>query len=129
MKNRRFITVFVLMVLAVSLPLAGEAYAEYSFSNDPDAVEKAADSVFLLEIYDAHNRKIASGSGFVIFQPSIMVTNYHVIEDAAYVIAVSDDSDKYFIDEVCISDKKAGPCRAPVRAVQRRASFGLRRGG
>ena len=94
------------MVLSVSYSLAGIAYAEYSFSNDPDAVEKAADSVFMLEIYDANNRKIASGSGFVIFQSSIMATNYHVIEDGAYVIAISDDSDKYCIDEVCASDKK-----------------------
>ena len=106
MRSKRFFTVFVLAVLAISLLLPETACAEYSFSNDPDAVEKAADSVFLLEIYDAYNRKIASGSGFVIFQPTIMVTNYHVIEDAAYVIAVSDDSDKYYIDEVCISDKK-----------------------
>ena len=94
------------MVLTASFLLAGTAYAEYSFSNDPDAVEKAADSVFMLEIYDAYNRKIASGSGFVIFQSSIMATNYHVIEDGAYVIAISDDSDKYYIDEVCASDKK-----------------------
>ncbi|MBR4538733.1 MAG: serine protease [Clostridia bacterium] len=106
MSSRRFFTVFVLMVLTASFLLAGTAYAEYSFSNDPDAVEKAADSVFMLEIYDAYNRKIASGSGFVIFQSSIMATNYHVIEDGAYVIAISDDSDKYYIDEVCASDKK-----------------------
>ena len=106
MRSKRFFTVFVLAVVAISLLLPETACAEYSFSNDPDAVEKAADSVFLLEIYDAYNRKIASGSGFVIFQSTIMATNYHVIEDAAYVIAVSDDSDKYYIDEVCISDKK-----------------------
>ena len=106
MKNRRLIPVLVLSVLLVSLPILSAALGEYSFSNDPDAVEKAADSVFLLEIYDGRSRKIASGSGFVIFQPSIMVTNYHVIEDAAYVIAISDDSDKYFIDEVCVADKK-----------------------
>ena len=106
MKNRRLIPVLVLTVLLALLPPLSAALGEYSFSNDPDAVEKAADSVFLLEIYDGRSRKIASGSGFVIFQPSIMVTNYHVIEDAAYVIAVSDDADKYFIDEVCAADKK-----------------------
>jgi S1-C subfamily serine protease len=104
MKIKRWLTVLSLAFLVFSL--AGYAFAEYSFSNDPDAVEKAADSVFMLEIYDARDRKIASGSGFVIFQPFLMATNYHVIEDAAYVIAVSDDADKYFIDEVCVSDKK-----------------------
>ena len=82
------------------------ALAEYSFASDPDAVEKAADSVFMLEVYDAHNRKLAVGSGFVIFNPSIMVTNYHVIEDGAYLIAISDDAEQFVIDEVCAADKK-----------------------
>ena len=97
MKYKRLFTLFALAVLALTLFRTEPAFAEYSFSNDPDAVEKAADSVFLLEIYDARDRKIASGSGFVIFEPCIMATNYHVIEDAAYVIAVSDDADKYYI--------------------------------
>ena len=99
---RRFLSLLCLAVLL--LPLA--ALAEYSFSNDPDAVEKAADSVFLLEVYDASNRKLALGSGFVIFAPSIMATNYHVIEDGAYVVAVGDDAEQYVIDEVCAADKK-----------------------
>lgn len=105
MKNRclSLTALFFLLVLLIGIP--GSACAEYSFSNDPDAVEKAADSVFMLEVYDASNRKIAVGSGFVIFQSNLMATNYHVIEDGAYVVAVSDDSDKYVIDEVCAASK------------------------
>ena len=80
--------------------------AEYSFSSDPDAVERAADSVFMLEVYDASNRKIAMGSGFVMFQPALMVTNYHVIEDGAYLVALSDDAEQYLITDVCAADKK-----------------------
>ena len=99
---KRFFALICLAVLLV--PLA--AAAEYSFSNDPDAVEKAADSVFMLEVYDASNRKLAVGSGFVIFAPSIMATNYHVIEDGAYVVAISDDAEQYIIDEVCAADRK-----------------------
>lgn len=102
MKKR--VCLVVLFVLLFSL--AGNACGEYSFSGDPDAVEKAADAVFMLEVYDQYNRKIAVGSGFVIFQPTLLATNYHVIEDGAYVIAVSDDAARYVVDEVCIASKQ-----------------------
>lgn len=105
-RNKSCLTVLYLFILTVFLATSETACAEYSFSSDPDAVEKAADSVFMLEVYDKYNRKLAVGSGFVVFDSSIMVTNYHVIEDGAYVIAVSDDADQYIIDEVCIADKK-----------------------
>ena len=95
-----------LLILALLLSLPGAAYGEYSFSGDPDAVERAADSVFMLEVYDRYNRKIAVGSGFVIFSPNLLATNYHVIEDGAYVVAVSDDAARYVIDQVCAADKK-----------------------
>ena len=102
--KRRLLSLTALFVILFSF--MGTTLAEYSFSSDPDAVEKAADSVFMLEVYDARNRKLAVGSGFVIFDPSIIVTNYHVIEDGAYVIAISDDTDQFVIDEVCAADKK-----------------------
>ena len=73
-----------LIVTVFLLLQAGSAAAEYSFSGDADAVERAADSVFMLEVYDAHSNRIAVGSGFVIFQPDLIATNYHVIEDGAY---------------------------------------------
>ena len=100
----RLLAVILLLSLLASFP--GVAFADTSFSNDPDAVEKAADSVFMLEVYDANGRKIATGSGFVIFEPFIMATNYHVIEDGSYLLAISDDSATYLIDEVCAADKK-----------------------
>ncbi|MBR3105809.1 MAG: serine protease [Clostridia bacterium] len=106
MKSRVFIAAFFLTTALVLFSFMGTARAEYSFSSDADAVEKAADSVFMLEVYDARNRKLAVGSGFVIFDSSIMVTNYHVIEDGAYLVAISDDTDQFVIDEVCAADKK-----------------------
>lgn len=104
--DKRFPIFLCLLVFSVACCAIGPANAEYSFSSDADAVEAAADSVFLLEVYDARNRKIASGSGFVIFQPTILATNYHVIEDGAYLIAVSDDAEQYVVDQVCVADKQ-----------------------
>ena len=95
-----------LIVTVFLLLQAGSAAAEYSFSGDADAVERAADSVFMLEVYDAHSNRIAVGSGFVIFQPDLIATNYHVIEDGAYIVAVGDDMDQYIMDEVCAANKK-----------------------
>lgn len=104
--DKRFSVFLCLLVLSVTCCVIGTTNAEYSFSGDADAVEAAADSVFLLEVYDARNRKIASGSGFIIFQPTILATNYHVIEDGAYLIAVSDDAEQYVVDQVCAADKQ-----------------------
>ena len=96
-------------VLLVSLicfvPFSGKA-GKTAFHEDPDAVEKAALSVLMLTVFDSKGQPFATGSGFVMFDNRTLVTNYHVIEDGAYVIAISDDSDKYYIDEVCASDKK-----------------------
>ncbi len=131
--NKRFAIMLCLLVIIAACRVTGTANAEYSFSNDADAVEAAADSVFLLEVYDARNRKIASGSGFVIFQPSIMATNYHVIEEGAYLVAVSDDAERYAVDQVCAADRQLDlaillfePSK-PVKPLEYDASDGLKR--
>ncbi|MBQ2027981.1 MAG: trypsin-like peptidase domain-containing protein [Clostridia bacterium] len=64
------------------------------FKDDYDAIETAADSMFLVEVYNGKDRLIATGSGFVAFDEHYFVTNHHVIEDAAYLKVYDDDSDK-----------------------------------
>lgn len=80
--------------------------AAAAFSDDPDAIEAAADSVFMLEVYSSSNRCIATGSGFIAFREGLLVTNYHVMEDGAYIVAVGDDGDRYTVSGVCVADKK-----------------------
>ena len=101
-KPRRLLALISCLFLLAVMPCVS---ADSGFSGDPDAVERAADSVFMLEVYRSDRAKVAIGSGFVAFDPSIIVTNYHVIEDGAYVVAISDDSERYYIDRVCIADK------------------------
>ena len=79
---------------------------EYSFSADADAIEKAADSVFMLEVYSYNNQKFATGSGFVAFDSSTLITNYHVIEGGSYVVAISDDQDQYLVSRICCADRQ-----------------------
>ena len=98
----QIVCAILLMVLTGIIPAAG---ADASFSQDPAAIEQAADSVFILEVYSSRRQKIAVGSGFVAFDASLLVTNYHVIEGGAYVIAISDDQDQYLLNRICCSSK------------------------
>lgn len=81
------------------------SHGETSFSADADAIERAADSVFMLEVYSYNNRMLATGSGFVAFDSSLLITNYHVIEGGAYIVAISDDQDRYLVSGICGYDK------------------------
>lgn len=99
---KRFICALLIVFLFVTDSFALAA----GFSQNPDKIEQAAKSVLLLEIYDKRGKLIATGSGFVAFDSSTLVTNYHVIEDAAKVIAYSDDDKSYTIDKVFCADKE-----------------------
>ncbi len=101
MKALRFLLLCVLAVVTAVVPAAAAR-----FSEDPDRVEAAADSVFMLEIFDGDSNQVAVGSGFVIFDAHILATNYHVIEDGAYVIAISDDSEQAYVSRVCAADRE-----------------------
>ena len=106
-RKNRTLRIAVSFALLFCLLLSSAcSVAEYSFSADADAIEKAADSVFMLEVYSSSKRQIAVGSGFVAFDSSLLVTNYHVIENGSYVVAVSDDQDKYLVSRACCIDKR-----------------------
>jgi len=99
----RRIAVFLLVLLA--LPLSG--FAESGFSADPPAINEAANSVMLLEVFDEYGRPIATGSGFVAFNNRIVVTNCHVIDNADSIVAYSDDDYEYIVSRVYAADEKA----------------------
>ena len=99
---RRIVAAAALLVLVFSLSVS---YSDYSFTNDADAIEEAANSVFMLEVYSGRNQKIGVGSGFLAFDHSTLVTNYHVIENGAYLIAISDDLDQYYVTKLFAADK------------------------
>ena len=96
----------LLTVLMIIFTLTATAGAEAAFSEDPDAVERAADSVFMLEVYSGSRSRIAIGSGFIAFENNLIVTNNHVIEGASYIIANSDDGERYQVVSVEALDEK-----------------------
>ena len=97
-KRMLSLTIVVILLLMPALAFAA------GFSADPDAIGRAAKSVLMLEVYDADGELLATGSGFVAFNNRTLVTNYHVIEDAAWMIANSDDGDQYQVSKLLIAD-------------------------
>ena len=81
------------------------ARAASGFSGDPVAVEKAAQSVLMLEVYN-QGELIATGSGFVAFGRDMLVTNSHVIDGADEILAKSDQGDEYALDKIYAVDAK-----------------------
>ena len=95
----------ILLVITLSLLPVCFAEAE-SFSENPDLIEQAALSVLKLSTFDTAGDPIAAGSGFVMFDNMTLVTNYHVMEDAASMIAESDEGYQYFITGIKIANQE-----------------------
>jgi S1-C subfamily serine protease len=63
-------------------------------------------SVLLLNVYDDSMNLISTGSGFIISDDGKLVTNYHVVADAVFMEAVTDDDFKYEITGILSYDKE-----------------------
>ena len=92
----------LIAVLALVLCVAAGAFAEsggragYSFREDYEGIDEAANSLFYVEVYNRDYQCLASASGFVCFEEHLFVTNYHVIdiEGAAFLRIWDDDDNK-----------------------------------
>ena len=100
---KRFLSLLLVLCL---LCAAATVYAAEGFSTDEEAIERAAKSVLKLEVYDRERSLIATGSGFVAFDDRTLVTNYHVIEDAWEVVAISDEGYKFTLNKVLCADSR-----------------------
>ena len=98
-----YLGTFVLCLILTSYSFAN------GFINDADGIEKAAKSVLKIYVYENiyAEEPFATGSGFVAFDNSTLITNYHVIDGAAAVFASDDDDNVYQLDKVLCADKKA----------------------
>ena len=103
---RLFRKLLILLLVFASCIISPGSLAEAAFSENPDAVEQAADSVFMLEVYGSNRSRMAIGSGFIAFENNLIVTNYHVIEGASYIIANSDDEERYPVVSIVATDEE-----------------------
>jgi len=95
--------------LYLCLTLFISAYAEEKtpFQSDYEAINRAAQSMFLVEVIGENGTAIKTGSGFVAFD-DMFITNHHVIEDAVELVIHSDNyQDTFRITDLLIANKQA----------------------
>lgn len=99
---------FICLVCALIFLAINVSFAKgtVSLAMNLEEIERLAQSVLMLEVYDRKDNLIATGSGFVAVDSSFLFTNYHVIEDAYKVVAISDDNQRYAIEGICALDKE-----------------------
>lgn len=82
-----------------------DAIAKGCFTDDPDAIERAAGSVVKLEVYDAQNQKIGTGSGFCAFDSSVLITAAHVIVNMDHMIVTCDNGESFRLEAATDGDE------------------------
>ena len=76
------------------------------FSEDTDKIENADASVVTIFCYDYDGELAATGSGFVAFDGSTIITNYHVMT-SAYTCKISTNQDiSYEVSKILCYSKK-----------------------
>jgi len=68
--------------------------------------KKARPAVMLLVVTDAAGKEIATGTGFLVSADGKLITNFHVIEKAASVIAKAENGGKFEVEGVLAADPK-----------------------
>ena len=81
----------------------------FGFSDNTTMLNRAAQSVFLLYVLDSDTEITDShitgnGSGFLLFDSHTVVTNYHVVADAASLVLETDEGKQYLVTEMLIGD-------------------------
>ncbi len=89
-KKRRWPIILVCALVAAALLAAGW-YIWLRDNSEPMSLSDAAENVLYLEVYDTSDTLIGTGSGFLVSDETTLITNYHVIEGAARVVAISAD--------------------------------------
>lgn len=79
----------------------------------PD-VDRLAQSVVRLEVFDARGERLGTGSGFALGDPAVLVTAAHVIENMASMTAWRDDDTSFQIDRALDADRDADVAICPL---------------
>lgn len=93
-KKKKLLAIIAAIAVVIVAAISAVLFLR-DFSDQPSAIERASESVVLITCYDRFGEVRATGSGFVLYDDSTIVTNYHVI-DRAVDIKISTDSDHTF---------------------------------
>lgn len=112
---KRLISIILILVIAFSAcacggtakigPTPEPTEAPIAFSDNPEAIAKASESVVMLTCYNKKGEPICTGSAFQCFEEGVYITNYHVI-DGVDKIQANTESKLYFdIENVIATDR------------------------
>src|SRR5437870_5014951 len=68
--------------------------------------KKARPAVLLLVVSDAAGKEIATGTGFLVSSDGKLITNHHVIENAASAVAKAENGGLFPVEGVLADDPK-----------------------
>lgn len=110
-KNKKIyfslIIVLVVVIAVIGFFAFPQTQEETPFSNNPEAISQAVSSVVKLNCYEASGELLATGSGFMMFDEGVIITNYHVISDGVYSITGQmEDGLSFEVDSVLAYDEK-----------------------
>ena len=91
-KNKKITLISIVTVIAVIMAVAFVLLLPPNFSKDAKAIANAEESVVKVFCYNHVGEEIATGSGFVLFEEDIIITNYHVVEDV-FSVKISTNQD------------------------------------
>jgi len=67
---------------------------------DTNDIAKNTSSVLLIKTYDEEQNLTSTGSGFLITEDGLVVTNFHVINGASYIDVISDTDTVHSVEKV-----------------------------
>lgn len=102
--KKAYYILILFLLLFSSSSMADKAVV---FSENLQEIEKAAASAVRLEVYNDHDIKIGTGSGFAFGEPAVLVTAEHVLKNAEYLIATRDDTTTFRVDHFIATDHEA----------------------
>ncbi len=112
-KKKKLLTVILLIIIVLilaSFTLIFFITKPTSFSDDPNAISQAENSLVKIYCYDFYGKESATGSGFVAFDGQTVITNYHVACEG-YKIKISTDQDNsYDVDSIITYSEEKDIC-------------------
>lgn len=89
-KNKKYFFILIPIILLIAL-------LTFFITNHSTSIKEARQSVLKINIYNKSGEPIQTGSGFVVFNKNILVTNAHVITNGYSAEAINENDERVFI--------------------------------
>ena len=124
----------ILLLIAVLVAVLLTNPFKGNFSDSPNAIQKASDSVVKIYMYDINGTEVGTGSGFAALDDGIIITNHHCIKGNVYSIEAERADHSFFSIESVVAydeEKDIAILRAPegkLAPLKTGSSMDLKRG-